>query len=72
MWARVSSSLLPSAQCLWALLTHLVLTRALAWEVQESPFALPRSQIPALPCKLALSINGDITSYFIVPSRATH
>lgn len=72
MWARVSSSLLPPAQCLWASLIHLVLTRALGWEVQEPLFALPWSQIPALPGKLALRINGGITSCFILPSGATH
>lgn len=72
MCVRVSSPLLPSDQCLWAALTHLVLTRALGWEVQEPPFAPPWSQIPALPCKLALRISGDITSCFVLPSRATH
>lgn len=30
------------------------------------------SQIPALPCELALRINGGITSCFILPSGATH
>lgn len=40
MCARGSSSLLPSAQCLWAALTHLMPSRVLVCEMQKVQFAL--------------------------------
>lgn len=46
--ARSSSSLLPSAQCLWAALTHLIPSHVLVCQTQEVHFALKWSSSPAL------------------------